>query len=104
MNDGIDTDAKCRTAVSAYYITISDIKYLRMKHIELDQALTKQEMILVKTNAKEPALDYIIRDPLSQAHYFQHSQTNELLHNYKEEIYRRKLTVKLKNAIMVHWL
>jgi CRP-like cAMP-binding protein len=25
MNDGIDTDAKCRTAISIYYITINDI-------------------------------------------------------------------------------
>lgn len=33
-----------------------------------------------------------------------HSLTAELLYNYKEEIYRRKLTVKLKNAVMVHWL
>lgn len=27
-----------------------------------------------------------------------------MIHNYKEEEYRRKLTVKLKNAIMVYWL
>ena len=27
-----------------------------------------------------------------------------MVHNYQEEQYRRKLTVKLKNAIMVHWL
>jgi hypothetical protein len=27
-----------------------------------------------------------------------------VIHNYKEEEYRRKLTVKLKNAIMVYWL
>lgn len=26
------------------------------------------------------------------------------MHNYEKEIYRRKLTVKLKNAIMVYWL
>jgi CRP-like cAMP-binding protein len=62
MNDGIDTDAKCRTAISVYYITIQDIKYLRQKHMQLDQMLTKQEMILVNPNAKEPALDYIIQD------------------------------------------
>lgn len=61
-------------------------------------------MILVNPNAKEPALDYIIRDRFSQAHYFEHKESGLLVHNYKEEQYRRKLTVKLKNAIMVHWL
>lgn len=55
-------------------------------------------------NAKEPALDYIIKDRFSQSHYFKHSKTGHVVHNYKEEEYRRKLTVKLKNAIMVYWL
>jgi len=50
MNDGIDTDAKCKTIVSYFFIHISTIKYLRQKHIELDQALTRQEVILVNQN------------------------------------------------------
>lgn len=29
MNDGIDTDAICRTTVSVFYININTIKYLR---------------------------------------------------------------------------
>jgi hypothetical protein len=65
MNDGIDTDAKCKTTVSVFYIHINTIKYLRQKHLELDQALTKLEIKLVNPNAKEPALDYIIKDPFS---------------------------------------
>uniref|UniRef100_A0A7S3CT47 Cyclic nucleotide-binding domain-containing protein n=1 Tax=Strombidium rassoulzadegani TaxID=1082188 RepID=A0A7S3CT47_9SPIT len=105
MNDGIDTDAKCKSTVSFFCIDINKIKYLRQKHIELDQALTKQELILVNPNAREPALDYIIQDPYSNQHFFQHKAKKEvLIHNYKEEERRRYLTVKLKNAIMVHWL
>ena len=29
MNDGIDTDAKCRTSVSIFFIDIEKIKYMR---------------------------------------------------------------------------
>ena len=104
MNDGIDTDAKCKTTVSVFFIDINKVKYLRQKHVELGQALTKLEIKLVNPDAKEPALDYIIKDPFSQAHYFKHTKSGNVIHNYKEEEYRRKLTVKLKNAIMVYWL
>jgi len=36
MNDGIDTDAKCKTTVSVYYMHINTIKAMRLKHYELD--------------------------------------------------------------------
>ena len=36
MNDGIDTDAKCKTAVSVFVMTIDTVKRLRQKHYELD--------------------------------------------------------------------
>lgn len=39
MNDDIDTDAKCKTTVSLYYININTVEQLRMKHIELHEAL-----------------------------------------------------------------
>ena len=61
-------------------------------------------MGLVNPDAKEPALDYIIRDPLSNEHFLEHKKTGTLIHNYEKEMRRRKLTVKLKNAIMVVWL
>ena len=77
---------------------------MRQKHIELDQALTKKEMELVNPNAREPALDYIIKDPYSHTHFYKNTKTGELIHNYDDEERRRKLTVKLKNAIMIHWL
>ena len=104
MSDGIDTDAICRTAVSFFYIDINKVKQLRTKHIELDQQLTQKEMQLVNPNAREPALDYIIKDPYSNSHYFKNSKSGELVHDFKEEERRRKLTVKLKNAVMIHWL
>jgi predicted house-cleaning noncanonical NTP pyrophosphatase (MazG superfamily) len=31
-------------------------------------------------------------------------KTGKVIHDFETEEYRRKLTVKLKNAIMVHWL
>ena len=33
-----------------------------------------------------------------------HVKTGKVIHNYEQEEYRRKLTVKLKNAIMIYWL
>lgn len=47
MNDGIDTDAKCKTAVSLYYMNISTLENLRKKHNELDEALSYQEFVLI---------------------------------------------------------
>ena len=32
LNDGIDTDAKCKTIVTVYYINIDTVKFLRKKH------------------------------------------------------------------------
>lgn len=104
MNDGIDTDAKCKTAVSFYYIDVTTIARLRAKHYELDESLTAKEMQLVNPNAKEPALDYIIKDQFARQQFFKHKKTKRLVHNYADEEMRNKLTVKLKNAIMVLWL
>ena len=104
MSDGIDTDAICRTAVSYYYIDINKVKQLRAKSRELEDQLIQKEMQLVNPNAREPALDYIIKDPYSNQHFFKNSKTGELVHDYNEEERRRKLTVKLKNAIMIYWL
>lgn len=72
--------------------------------MELDDALNKIEMGLVNPDAKEPALDYIIRDPLSNEHFLEHKKTGTMIHNYEKEMQRRRLTVKLKNAIFVVWL
>jgi len=33
-----------------------------------------------------------------------HKDSNIVKHNYNQEEYVNKLTVKLKNAVMVHWL
>jgi CRP-like cAMP-binding protein len=104
MNDGIDTDAKCKSPVGVYYIHLETVKRMRQKHYELDKALERKEVQLVNPQAKEPALDYIIQDPYSHQHFLQHKKTSKRVHNHVAEEYRRRLTVKLKNAIMVHWL
>ena len=62
------------------------------------------EILLVNPDAAEPALDYIIKDPYSQSHFFKHFKNGTLVHDYETEEHRRHLTVKLKNAIMHHWL
>ena len=36
MNDGIDTDAKCKTTVTVYFIEIDIINNMRYKYSELD--------------------------------------------------------------------
>ena len=75
MNDEIDTDARCATTVSLFYISMDKIKELRNKHSELEDALTKVEIALVNPEACEPALDYIIRDPFSDRHYMENNKT-----------------------------
>ena len=55
-------------------------------------------------NAREPALDYIIHDPYSNEHFLVDKKSGILIHDYREEERRRALTVKLKNAVMIHWL
>jgi CRP-like cAMP-binding protein len=70
LNDGIDTNAKCKETVSIYYIDIETIKHLRQKYQEFDRALENQERILVKPGVREPALDYIICDPYSHQYFF----------------------------------
>jgi CRP-like cAMP-binding protein len=60
MNDELDTDARCATNVTVYYLDINTFKNLRSKHIALDQIMDTHEAWLVGGNRKEPAIDYII--------------------------------------------
>lgn len=105
LDDGIDTDAKCKTIVTAYYMDIETVKRLRKRFIELDKALTRVEQVLIYENNEEPALDYIIRDPYHHTQFYVNKNDKKVkIHDYKEEENVRKLTFKLKNAIMVYWL
>ena len=105
LNDGIDTDAKCKTTVTCYSMDIETVKLLRKKYTHLDQALTKVEQTLIYENNEEPALDYIIRDPYHHTQYFtKKNDKTAKIHDYLEEEKVRKLTLKLKNAVMVYWL
>jgi len=47
-----------------YYINIDKVKKLRKKHKTLDKALIVNENKLLNVMTEEPALDYIIRDPV----------------------------------------
>ena len=62
------------------------------------------EAWLVGGNRKEPAIDYIIQSPYSHQYFKMNNETGELVHDYKKEMQRRKLTTQLKNAILVVWL
>ena len=108
MKDGIDTDAVCITAVSMFYIHIDTINRMRQKHYDLDKALERKEMQLVNPNAKEPALDYIIKDPVCRQYFLRYKGNNarhpNQIHDYIKEEDANRLTVKLKNAVMIYWL
>jgi len=47
MNDNLDTDCRCETEVSSYFLHNDDLKQLRLKYQELDKALEEYEMFLV---------------------------------------------------------
>ena len=102
LNDKIDTNAKCKTEVTVQYIDFDTIKRLRKKHASLNESLTVREMSLL--SMKMPVLDYIIADPVCRTHFFRHKISRRVIHNYVEQDQINRLTVKLKNAIMVHWL
>ena len=65
MNDDMDTDALCITSLNVYYIHIDRVNILREKYVELDQALDVIERDLVDINKREPAIDYIVVDEIS---------------------------------------
>jgi hypothetical protein len=84
---------------------------MRQRHYDLDKALEKKEMQLVSQKAKEPALDYIIKDHSCRV-YFNSVQTRnrkrgnaqDMTHDWEKEEEANRLTVKLKNAVMIYWL
>lgn len=92
--------------MTVYKITNDIVKVLRKKHQELDKALTRVEQVLIYENKEEPALDYIVRDPYHQTQFFEDRNNSKKnpIHDYNQEEYVNKLTLKLKNAVMVYWL
>jgi CRP-like cAMP-binding protein len=104
MSDAMDTDAYCKTNVHCFVISLEQINFLRQKYTEFDYALDKAERHLVSGDRREPAIDYIIQDTVMQRHYKQDVKSLDLIHNYKEEQRRRRLTLFLKNAILQVWL
>lgn len=69
MDDAIDTNTVCRTAVSLYTIDIATIEKLRAKYVKCEKVLHEHEMKLVNPRAVEPALDYILKDSINQKYY-----------------------------------
>jgi hypothetical protein len=119
MDDGIDTDAVCSKPVSCYVIHVDDVDKLRKKHAQCEQVLHDQEMKLVNPKRAEPALDYILKDPLGNRYFYrdrmdksagQHKsvkigeQADPGKHNYEKETRTVGLNFKLKNAILYHLL
>jgi hypothetical protein len=104
MDDDIDTDAYCTKPVTLRTITISEVERLRAKYLSCEKVLQEHEMKLVNPKRVEPALDYILKDELSQQYFFKNRQSDEIKHNFEKESRVNSLSFKLKNAIMYHWL
>ena len=132
MNDEMDTDALCKSNLHAYCIHIDQVNLLRQKYIEFDEALDLIERDLVDESKREPAIDYIIQDELSNQvtrlekdadgesklvckyrcgvenrlngkAVIKSGKNQNSFDDYSERNKRDKLTIKLKNAIMVVW-
>lgn len=69
MNDGIDTDAQCFNQVNVFTMDTETITRMRKDFRVLDTALEVQEKKLVGGNAREPALDYILKDPATRVYF-----------------------------------
>ena len=85
LNDELDTDCRCATAVTLYTMTIETLKELRRKHVELDGALEAQETFLIQGNRRELAIDYSIEDPYSHVYWLKNKQSEHSIHNYVKE-------------------
>lgn len=70
MDDGIDTDAICTKPVSCFVMHIDDVDKLRKKDQDCERVLLSQEMKLVNPKRAEPALDYILKDPIGNKYFY----------------------------------
>ena len=65
-------------------------------------------MKLVNPKRAEPALDYILKDPIGNKYFYKNglskSKEDEIQHNFEKESHIVKLNFKLKNAIVFHLL
>lgn len=97
MGDKIDVNARCKMPVTLYYLHTDMMTKIRETCDVLDRNLDYIESTML--NKDNPiALDYIIaRDSASIG-----MRPDARLRSRKEQSYRDKLTVKLKNAIMQH--
>ena len=92
--DKIDVNARCQMPVTLFYITWDKMRMIKEQSPVLSQKIDKIELQLV--NKDNPiALDYIISRDVSHI-------KNKKKRTRKEQAYRDKLTVKLKNAIMYY--
>lgn len=89
LEDDNDTDGKCGSTVSVFYLEYRDLDAIRQRNAELDTEIKKIENKML--GAENPiALDYIIRHP----------KDKKKNREYETEIKRNELTVILKNAVM----
>ncbi len=95
LDDQIDTNARCATTVTVFYIEYEALNEIRKRSTELDSAIQTIENEITGTD-NSIAIDYIMN--LEE----QKLRNNE--RNFKEETHRNELTVKLKNVVMLHWL
>lgn len=51
-----------------------------------------------------PILDYIVEDPLSNRYFLKNKATGEQVADYERDNRIGKLTLKVKNMFVYHWL
>ena len=61
-------------------------------------------MKLANPKLKPPILDYIVDDPMTYRHFTRSKTTGQVTHDYQKEVRIAKLTLKVKNMFMYHWL
>jgi len=91
--DSNDTNARCISTVSVFYLEIDDLENIRANSDELDKSVREVEAHLLSL-PNSLALDYILKFPR------EHRKDR----SWQIEVHRNQLTVMLKNAIMQMWL
>ena len=105
MDDLQDVSIYCKTQVNVFVLDQDQLKNLRERYTEFNRKIDFQERYLIEDRSFQPALDYIVYDPIVRYHKKRNKKNKgDVIDDYEETEYRNKLTQTLKNAIMQVWL
>ena len=103
FKDQMQTNAVCRTDVTAFSMPYDMLKKLRDRNEAIDKALEVEEREQLEPGKNPLALDYIMNDSKIKRFFVANKKNGKILHNYLLEQQTNKTTLKLKNAIMLCW-